>query len=59
MLYKLCSMYAYTMADKEDLFQEIVILKEKSWTINDGNSSGAPYDRNNNFYLQAVFGIGN
>jgi len=28
MLYKLCSMYAYTMADKEDLFQEIVIRKK-------------------------------
>jgi hypothetical protein len=34
-------------------------LKEKPWKINDGNSSGAPYDRNSNFYLQLIIGFGN
>ncbi len=34
-------------------------LSEKAWEISDGNSANAPLDRNNNFYLQLVVGVGN
>jgi len=34
-------------------------LKEKMWEISNGNSSGAPFDRNSNFYLQLIIGVGN
>lgn len=33
-------------------------LKEEAWEVRNGNSTNSPIDRNNNFYIQLMFGFG-